>query len=116
LGLEAGVAGGAQERVRVQATVDVLHAAATAADGVLVGLEASVVKGGCPRLDPAGESELDEQLEGGVDRRHRDARELLMHGAVDLLGGRVLFAAAELAEDHEALGGNALPPAMQELD
>jgi hypothetical protein len=39
-----------------------------------------------------------------------------MHGAMDLLGGRVLFAAAELAEDHEPLGRDALTSAMQELD
>jgi hypothetical protein len=35
---------------------------------------------------------------------------------MDLLGGRVLLAAAELAEDDEALRCDPLTPAVEELD
>ena len=93
-----------------------LDATAAPADGVLMGLEPGVIQRGGAGLDPAHETELDEQLERRVDRRRARPWELLVDRAMDLLGGRVLAPAAELTEDHEPLGGDALAPRMEQLD
>ena len=100
LGSKPARVGSAQQRARVEPAVDVLDATAAPADGVLMGLEPGVIQRGGAGLDPAHETELDEQLERRVDRRRARPWELLVDRAMDLLGGRVLAPAAELTEDH----------------
>jgi len=98
----------------VDGRLEVLHAAAAAADHVVVGVGARVVDGGAARgTDAAHEAELVEQLERRVDRRRRQARHPGRELAVDLLGREVASAAADVAVHQQPRCGHAVAAGAQ---
>jgi hypothetical protein len=112
---EARGAGRVQQRLGIHLNVEIVDSSTRAADQVLMGLGPAVVERGArARIDPAREAKLDEQLERGIDGGSRRARQLVAHSDEDLVRGGVAGAPAQLPEDHVALRGGALAPAVQE--
>ena len=117
LRVEPGVAGRRAQRLGVELAVEVVDSPAVAADGVLVGLGPGVVEGGAGAgIDPADQSQPDEQVKRRVDGRRRGTGELVADREADLVGGGVVGPAAELAQDDQPLGRRPLPAGVQQLD
>jgi hypothetical protein len=106
-----------QQVTGLKLAIEILDAGAAAAHHVLVGLDTCVIQRGAePRVDPPRESQLHQQVKGGVDRGGGGPRELIADRVMYLLSGCMPAAAAQVAQDHESLGGDALASAAKQLD
>ena len=86
-------------------------------DQVLVRIGARVVQGGAHAgIQSTNQTELDEQLQGGVDRRSRDARQLTSNGSPDLLDGAVPATSAQFSQDDASLGRCSQAADVQKID
>ena len=92
-----------ERRRQVDGGVEVGDRAAGVADEVVVRVGARVEADRAAGVDARGEPEVGEQLEPGVDRRQRDARDGAVDAREHLLGGRVAAERPQRAVDREAL-------------
>ena len=93
-----------ERRRQVDGGVEVDHGAAGVADEVVVRVGAGVVADRAAGVDARGEAEVGEQLEAGVDRRQRDARDGPVDPLQHVLRGRVAAERPQRGVHREALG------------
>jgi hypothetical protein len=119
LGTEAPAASGAEGSRRIDPHVQVLHRPAGSANDVVMQLGPGVPQGAfAAGGDPMRDTQLLEQLQGGVDGRQRGVRELRLDAGKHLLGGRMPSETGERAVDEDPLGRDAIaafPKALFEL-
>lgn len=86
-------------------------------DQVLVRIGSWVVQGGAHAgIQSANQTELDKQLQGGVDRGSRDAGQLMSDGGPDLFDSAVAAASAQLSQDDPSLGRCSQAAGVQKID